>query len=162
MLIPYSELSPTEWVKILSSDYNVQTGGALVGFRGTPFQRGHGLGSIFRSLFRMIMPAARSAGKAVAKQALISGADVAGDLIQGESLKQSVKRRGAAAAENLLNRAKDKITTRKGYTKLQKGSGIGFKTKRKVIKRKKQVGFGKRKRKARTKKKKQIKDFLGN
>ena len=93
---------------------NQQTGR---GFIGMPYQRGNGLGSLFRGLFRFILPIAKSAGHAVGKQALKTGAEIASDLVAGESLAESAKRRGRVGATNLLKQATAKLE--------QSGSGIG-------------------------------------
>ena len=92
-----------------------QRGGSL-GFTGLPYQRGYGLGSFFRGIFRNILPVAKTALKTVGKQALTTGAQIASDVVAGEDIKKSAKKRGRAAASNLL---------RKAATKLQKGRGLG-------------------------------------
>lgn len=115
-----------------------QTGHGLSGFEGIPYQRGHGLGSFFRGLLRMIVPVAKTVGKsaikAIGKEALSAGANIAGDLVRGRDLKQTVKEHGRNAAGNLLTKA---------GTKLQTGGKLGKRpTKRKakpvasVVKRK--------------------------
>ena len=58
-----------------------QTGFGIEGYRGTPYQRGAGLGSFFRALFRMAVPLIKSAGKQVGKHALSAGANVMADLV---------------------------------------------------------------------------------
>lgn len=67
-------------------------------YRGPPYQKGHGLGGIFRSIFRIAAPIIKNVGKSalksVGRQAFRSGRDLAADLIQGKSFKESVKRRG--------------------------------------------------------------------
>jgi hypothetical protein len=63
-----------------------QVGYGIHGFHGTPYQRGAGLGSFFRSLFRMAMPIIKSAAGKVGQQALATGAEIAGDLSRGRPL----------------------------------------------------------------------------
>ncbi len=64
----------TDWNKFFN-----QSGG---GFKGYRYQRGgFTLGSLFSGLFKSIAPMLKSAGKMVAKQALRTGLDVAGDLV---------------------------------------------------------------------------------
>ena len=97
------------------------------GFSGIPYQRGNGLGSLFRGLFRVLLPVVKSAGRAVGKQALRTGAQIASDLVAGESLKSSVENRGRRGASNLLKKAAAEIK--------QQGKGIGAR-KEKPVKRK--------------------------
>ena len=102
------------------------------GFIGMPYQRGGNLGSIFRGIFRALFPLAKSAGKAIGKQALMSGAEIASDVMAGTKLTESIKRRGKKAAANLLTKAANKM---------QSGGRLG--RRRKTIK-------GRRKQKKRT------------
>ena len=59
-------------------------GGAIPGFVGQPYQRGAGIGSFFRSIFRMAAPVLKRAAKAVGKQALKTGASIVADVAKGE------------------------------------------------------------------------------
>ena len=79
------------------------------GFIGHPYQRGAGLGGIFRTIFRAILPMAKTAGKFVGKTMLRSGADAATDLLEGHNLKQVMKRRGRQAAGDLMQEAANKM-----------------------------------------------------
>lgn len=84
-------------------------------YEGRRFQRGHGLGGLFRTIMRVAMPvikrtavpllkrAGKSALKAAGKEMLKTGADFAGDLMQGKSLKSSAKARGKQGLQNVLN-----------------------------------------------------------
>ena len=64
-----------------------QRGGApLPGFKGVGIQRGYGLGSMFRSLFRSAIPFLKSGAKAVGKAALKTGMGVANDFIAGKHI----------------------------------------------------------------------------
>lgn len=90
--------------------------GSVVGFKGMPYQRGAGLGSFFRSLFRMAVPLFKSAAKTVGKQALASGAHVVADLAHGRPIIQSLEDHGREGASNLFKQAEEA---------LQKGRGLG-------------------------------------
>lgn len=95
------------------------------GFVGLPYQRGGGLGSIFRGIFRALLPIAKSAGKTIGRQALRTGAEIASDVLSGSNLKDSVKRRGRAAAATLATKAAKKI---------QRGGRLGKRPASKTIK----------------------------
>jgi len=70
------------------------------GFVGLPYQRGAGLGSLFRGLFRAILPVAKSGGKSVGRQALQTGTEIASDVLAGKSLKDAAEERGKAEDQN--------------------------------------------------------------
>jgi hypothetical protein len=91
--------------------YLQQAGNGLPAYAGVPFQRGHGLGSIIGGLFRGALPILRNVGKAVGKQLLRSGLDVANDVVSGNNVKKALKRRAREGAANLLGG--------------QRGSGVG-------------------------------------
>ena len=124
----------------------VQSGHGV--FEGYPYQRGfgnrnlrgHGLGNIFRSLFRIFSPIAKRVGKAVGRQALRTGAEIATDVVSGENLKHSFKKRGKAGVQNLINKASSKLSgqglgtrRRRGLATKRKGEHITLG----VLKRKK-------------------------
>lgn len=108
----------------ISTNPQYQFGGELPGFRAYAayHHRGAGLGSFFKSLFRMALPLLKSAGK----HALSSGSRIAADLSQGRDLKDSLKEHGRNAAGALLHETADRI---------QKGKGLGKRrhTKRNVV-----------------------------
>ena len=79
------------------------------GFHGSPYQRGAGLGNIFRNIFRFILPIAKSAGQTVGKQMLKTGADIATDVLAGKEFKDTIKVRGKEAAADLLDKASNKM-----------------------------------------------------
>jgi hypothetical protein len=116
------------------------------GFVGDPYQRGGGLGNIFRGLYRFLLPLAKSAGKAVGKQALRTGAHIASDLVAGGDLKKVLKTRGKRGASALLRSAASKLEQTGGRRRSIKGRT----PKKKVIRGKK------RKSRAKSKKKKKI------
>ncbi len=117
-------------VKFNPEDYNVwleyyagqaaQTGFGIEGFRGTPYQRGAGLGSFFRSLFRMAVPVLRSVGRQVGKHALTAGANIATDFVQGKPLFESAKEHSKRETSQLLQEASKA---------LQSGEGLGTRPK---------------------------------
>lgn len=81
---------------------------------GYHIQRGHGLGNIFSSLFRAIMPAAKSfisssAGKTLKNIAVEGVTNVAKDLISGKKLKDTASSNLAQAKEKITEAVKRKI-----------------------------------------------------
>jgi len=128
------------WVKFFQS----QTGHG--NFLGDEFQRGGNLGSVLRGLVRFILPIAKSAAKSVGKQALSSGVGIGSDLLAGENLGRSLKKRSRTAASNLMAKAAKRIS----------GRGLGNrKRKRKVI-TVSLKGKGLRKKKTKGKRKKKV------
>ena len=74
-----------------------QKGGNVPAFHGARFQRGFGLGSIFKGLFRWAVPHLKQGAKMLGKKVLQTGVNVAQDVLAGENLKTAVKRQGKKA-----------------------------------------------------------------
>ena len=79
------------------SDQAKQKRGNLPAFHGARFQRGYGLGSIFRGLFRWAVPHLKQGAKMLGKKALQTGVNVAQDVLAGENLKTAVAKQGKKA-----------------------------------------------------------------
>jgi len=85
--------------------YTGQVGGHMPVFRGAIHQRGHGLGNVIGGLFRrVVLPFLRTSTKGIVpflkknkktfiRNALRTGMEVADDVLEGESLKSSMKKR---------------------------------------------------------------------
>jgi len=85
--------------------YTGQVGGSMPVFRGARYQRGHGLGNVIGGLFRrVVLPFLRTSTKGLVpflkknkktfiRNALRTGMEVADDVLEGESLKSSMKKR---------------------------------------------------------------------
>jgi hypothetical protein len=99
------------------------------GFIGQPYQRGAGIGSFFRSLFRMAAPVLKRAAKAVGKQVLKTGADVVVDVARGGDLAPTLEAHGREALASLAERSSKRIREAKQLSDLgvedQGGSGLG-------------------------------------
>ena len=100
-----------------------QQGNGMPVFMGTPWMRGYGqvgfgLGGLFKSLARAVMPMVKSGAKALGKSALTTGANVLKDVASDKDLKQAIKTRGKEA----VSEAKDKAINRL-QTFAQTGSG---------------------------------------
>lgn len=100
--------------------YCNQTGSGLNYYRGASFQRGYGIGGLFRSLFRAAVPLFKSGAKAVGKQLFHSGVDVLKDVSQGGDVKMAVKRRMKEAGKQLTDKAAVKMKTMIGSGKNKK------------------------------------------
>ena len=72
------------------------------------FQRGYGLGSIFRGLFRWAMPHLQQGAKVIGKKALQTGVNVVQDVLDGDNIKTAVHKRTKQAlglpSQNSLQR----------------------------------------------------------
>lgn len=90
-------------------------------FRGVKYQRGYGLGGVFRRLFRFIMPLVKEHGlpllRSVGESAIKGVSNLANDAIKGKNFKESAEQRFKETFKEL----KDKT--------LMKGSGINRKRK---------------------------------
>lgn len=104
------------------TDQASQVGYGMMGFKGTPYQRGAGLGSFFRSLFRMALPLFKSAANTVGRQALATSASMATDVLQGKPALQTLEDRGKEGLSNLMRKASDSLQT-------QHGRGLGVRPK---------------------------------
>jgi hypothetical protein len=84
-------------------------GGASAVFRGAPLQRGMGVGAVFRSLLRFLMPLGREAAVAIGRQGLETGVRTLNDALEGRNLREAALEHGRAGAKQLLNSAKSRI-----------------------------------------------------
>ena len=62
----------------------LQHGGSLPAFHGARIQRGYGLGSLFGSLARAVLPLFKQGAKTVGKAAVRTGFDIAKDVLAGQ------------------------------------------------------------------------------
>jgi hypothetical protein len=110
----------------------IQRGSGLPAFGGVRMQRGHGIGNFFGSLFGKIKSALPWFFKTVAKNALQTGANVAGDMLEGKQFKESIKERGLRAAKDTAGeigpKALEGIKSSAGQLFSQSGSGRAKKT----------------------------------
>jgi hypothetical protein len=98
-----------------SLESHLQYGGAWGGahypiFTGIPFQRGAGVGSVFRSFLRYLIPM----GKSIGRTGLETGARVLGGLLEGRELKETLASEGKVGLKNLLEKAADNLGKQKG------------------------------------------------
>lgn len=121
--------------KFNPEDYNVwlqyyaaqaaQTGHGMEGFKGVPYQRGAGLGSFFRSLFRMAVPILKSTGRNLGKHALTAGANILSDVAQGRPLYDSTREHARSETSRFLKDTADSMQTGEGLGKRPKSINKG-------------------------------------
>ena len=78
-----------------------QLGGNLPAFHGARSQRGYGIGSFFKGLFRWATPHLRQGVKALGKKALQTGVNVAQDMLAEENLKTATAKRVKQALSDM-------------------------------------------------------------
>ena len=78
-------------------DQAKQKGGNLPAFHGARFQRGYGLGSIFKGLFRLAMPHLQQGAKMIGRKALQTGVNVAQDVLDGDNIKKAISKQAKQA-----------------------------------------------------------------
>ena len=113
--------------------YNRQAlhrGGGLVDipyFAGARYQRGHGIGSIFSSIFRGLRSIFPGVLKTVGKHALKTGVNIAGDVLEGRRFQDSIKDHGVqglkAAAGDVVPQVMETIKQSVKDGQAQSGSG---------------------------------------
>jgi hypothetical protein len=110
--------------------YLRQSGSGLPVFQGSRGQRGHGLGSMLSGLFRSAIPMLKRGLATFGKHALKTRLEIAGDVADGSSFKDSAKARFLPTIVPGIKRfAEQEIFSK------QSGSGKRRKTRRKVSQR---------------------------
>ena len=102
-----------------------QNGGAMNYFHGARIQRGYGLGNLFKSVARFVVPLFKQGARAVGKKALETGLAVGGDIIAGKNAKQSIKTRGKQALTGIANQGIDTIKQQVGGGRKRKQTNAG-------------------------------------
>ena len=86
----------------------------MVVFHGAPFQRGYGIGSFFKSLTRRALPFLKQGVKNLGRAALQTGVNIAGDVLTGNSLKDSARSRARQTAQTLKEQAMKQVKSQLG------------------------------------------------
>lgn len=73
-------------------------------YRGLSRQYGYGLGSIFRSAMRTVIPILKPVAKAGLESVKEQGLAAIKDIASGKNVKEVLKSRGKSAAKSTLNR----------------------------------------------------------
>ena len=149
MLVPYVTSDSSGHYR---DYYAQQKGNGLSVYRGATIQRGHGIGGFFSSLLKGAMPLALNGLKAVGRQAVRSGWNIAKDAISGRDASQSARNNLKSGGDKLVGRLvhsmsnsprskasgtgasrptrKRRRVKRKASPRTQKGSGTVRKRKR--------------------------------
>lgn len=93
-------------------DDNHWGGGGGVGriYVGAPYQRGSGIGSFLGGVFRYVLPLIKRSAKAVSKEALNAGLNIAADVGENNKpFKEAFQARVRESGSNLQRRAKEKL-----------------------------------------------------
>ncbi|KAL3126123.1 hypothetical protein niasHT_002249 [Heterodera trifolii] len=109
--LPLQSANSMDW-SAFSSEC-VQFGGYNI-YRGLPYQRGAGVGAVFRSLMRYLLPIGKQIGSAIGRQGMESGNRVLTNVLEGKDLKESLVSESKAGLKNLLEKAANNINTQKG------------------------------------------------
>ena len=118
--------------------YKPQVGSGLSGFEGMRYQRGAGLGNIFKKFYSWILPifkthalpAIKSGAKTIGKEAIKSVANFANDAFEGQDIESSIKNRTNEAFSSIANDVKKQILEQQ-----QTDSGLKRKKKTATLKR---------------------------
>lgn len=107
MSIPYNPDASSAYYKEYynrqASGAFSQSGGSLPVFHGSTRQHGYGLGNIFAKVFSSLKPMLSNVAKSAGKQLIHSGAQLATDLIDGDSLVNSAQRNLSRGGQQLIN-----------------------------------------------------------
>ena len=82
-----------------------QIGGSYISpyvYKGKRIMKGRGVGSVLSGLFKSVAPALKSGAKALGRKALETATDVAADLVDGKSFKQSARDRLRDSGRDLM------------------------------------------------------------
>ena len=107
-------------IKKFEEHYAGQTGSGLPHYRGISFQKGYGLGGIFRRLFRADFPFFVKGAKTIGKESVLTGSRVASDVISGQDFSEALKSRSKESGKYLAQKAIDKVQSMVGKGKYKR------------------------------------------
>ena len=99
--------------KAYKNYYLSQVGHGMPYFAGARVQQGYGLGNLFSSIAKSVLPLVKKSAKSLGKQVLQSGVEFTSDVLHGKNAKQAAIDQARAAGSNLLQVAQQKIGKRK-------------------------------------------------
>jgi hypothetical protein len=86
----------------------------VAGYRGARTQRRYGIGRIFKSLARYTIPLFKQSAKVVGKRALQAAAEVGQDVLQGKSVRESVKIHGREVVKDFVEQVEKALLHQAG------------------------------------------------
>ena len=86
--------------------------GGLPYYKGSPYQRGYGLGGILGGVMRTIVPMLKSTGKTLLREGLKTGTGILADAIDGQNIKESASSRFRQSARRLARTANQHLSDR--------------------------------------------------
>ena len=105
--------------------YSRQIGGGF--YAGVKRQQGYGLGGLLAKLGRFVLPILKPVAKSIRKQAIRSGVQMAGDILDGQNPKQAFKQNLKQGTKKLFQ----KVVKKKPVKRKRKAKRvISSKTKR--------------------------------
>ncbi len=108
--------------------YLGQSGDGISVFSGSRNQRGHGLGSLLSGLFRRAVPLLQRGLKTFGKQTLKTGLQIANDVSDGQTIKESAKRRAVEGIKRFASSPLGSIQSdsgkRRKLSRVKKGKVI--------------------------------------
>ncbi len=144
MYIEYKPVLAESYIKYYQNQAGYGDNPPLQTYKGSAYQRGYGIGSIFSNLIRGITPLFKSTfGRQAASKLVNAGLNISNDLLEGKNFNESAKLRFKETGAALLDDAVSALRNNQ--------SGSGFKRKRK---RSNNKGINKRRKLTLKKKKK--------
>jgi hypothetical protein len=109
--------------------YENQVGSGLSVFQGAKYQRGMGVGNIFKSFFNWILPifkthalpVIKTGAKTLGEEASRTAANLANDAINGDNIEESLKNRSSEAFNSLSTKMRNKFLQQTGSGNKNKG-----------------------------------------
>ena len=125
--------------KVYEDYYCNQVGHGLPVYVGGRNYRGGGLGNILGGIGRAIIPLLKSGGRTLLKEGAKTALHVGQDLLSGENIASSVKRRSKQAGKRMFHRAVNHVTGIGGGQPVRKRIRTSSPSKKRQTKPRKQV-----------------------
>ena len=91
-----------------------------IGFRGARMQRGYGIGVMFKSLGRIVIPLFKRVDKVVGERALKAATEVGQDVLEGKNVLKSLKSRGSDAVKEYVQQGAKTLVHQTGRGRKRK------------------------------------------
>ena len=102
--------------------YSRQIGGGF--YAGVKRQQGYGLGGLLAKLGRYVLPILKPVAKSIGKQAIRSGVQMAGDILEGYNPKQAFKQNFKQGARALFKKVVKKNPPKKTVKRKRKAKRV--------------------------------------